>query len=51
MLCTLAIHHFAALQPAFAQAHRVLRTDGRFVIFTAFAEQMHAYWLDRYFPR
>jgi SAM-dependent methyltransferase len=51
VLCTLAIHHFAALDMPFAQARRVLRSGGRFVVFTAFAEQMQAYWLDRYFPR
>ena len=51
LLCTLAIHHFAALDAPFAQAQRVLRAGGRFVIFTAFAEQMPAYWLGRYFPR
>ncbi len=51
LLCALAIHHFAALDAPFAQAQRVLRAGGRFVIFTAFAEQMPAYWLGRYFPR
>ena len=51
VLCTLAIHHFAALDAPFAQARRVMRPGGRFVIFTAFAEQMRAYWLGRYFPR
>ena len=51
VLCTLAIHHFAALDAAFAQVHRVLRRGGRFVVFTAFAEQMHHYWLGRYFPQ
>ena len=51
VLCTLAIHHFAALDAPFAQVHRVLRRGGRFVVFTAFAEQMHGYWLGRYFPQ
>lgn len=51
VLCTLAIHHFPALQAPFAQVRRVLRRGARFVIFTAFAEQMRHYWLGRYFPR
>lgn len=50
VLCTLAIHHFADLCGPFAEVARVLRA-GPFVIFTAFAEQMQAYWLGHYFPR
>jgi ubiquinone/menaquinone biosynthesis C-methylase UbiE len=49
VLCTLAIHHFQALQPAFREAFRVL-AQGRFVLFTATAEQMRGYWLNAYFP-
>jgi ubiquinone/menaquinone biosynthesis C-methylase UbiE len=49
VMCTLAIHHFQALRPAFQEAFRVLAT-GRFVLFTGTAEQMHGYWLNAYFP-
>jgi ubiquinone/menaquinone biosynthesis C-methylase UbiE len=49
VLCTLAIHHFKALQPAFQEAFRVL-TRGHFVLFTSTAEQMRGYWLNAYFP-
>ncbi len=49
VLCTLAIHHFAALTPAFREIYRVL-ADGRFVLFTATPEQMSKYWLIEYFP-
>ncbi len=49
-LCTLAIHHFPALLPAFAEVHRVIRPGGRFVLFTSLAEQMQHYWLCNYFP-
>jgi SAM-dependent methyltransferase len=49
VICTLAIHHFQALQAAFQEAFRVL-TQGRFVLFTSTAEQMHGYWLNAYFP-
>jgi SAM-dependent methyltransferase len=49
VLCTLAIHHFQALQPAFQEVFRVL-APGRFVLFTSTAEQMRGYWLNAYFP-
>ena len=49
VLCTLAIHHFAALLPAFTEAYRVL-ASGRLVIFTSTPEQMRGYWLNAYFP-
>lgn len=49
VLCTLAIHHFAALTPAFREIYRVLKT-GHFVLFTATPEQMSKYWLVEYFP-
>lgn len=48
-MCTLAIHHFAQLLRPFKEVHRVLR-GGPFIIFTAFSEQMHGYWLCHYFP-
>lgn len=49
-ICTLAIHHFPALEPPFAEVHRTLRS-GAFVIFTGLAEQMRQYWLCDYFPQ
>ncbi|MEH2448176.1 MAG: methyltransferase domain-containing protein [Nostoc sp.] len=49
VLCTLAIHHFAALTPAFREIYRVL-ISGYFVLFTATPEQMNKYWLVEYFP-
>ena len=48
-MCTLAIHHFKALQPVFQEAFRVL-AQGRFVLCTSTAEQMRDYWLNAYFP-
>nr|WP_238446528.1 class I SAM-dependent methyltransferase [Alkalihalophilus pseudofirmus] len=47
--CTLAIHHFNELLPAFKEVFRVL-DKGRFVIFTSSPEQMKNYWLKEYFP-
>jgi len=49
-LCTLAIHHFRSLQPVFREVARVLRHEGRFVIFTTTPEQTRGYWLAEYFP-
>ncbi|MEH2242273.1 class I SAM-dependent methyltransferase [Nostoc sp.] len=49
VFCTLAIHHFAALSPAFRKIYRVLAADP-FVLFTATPEQMSKYWLVEYFP-
>ncbi|MEH2328461.1 class I SAM-dependent methyltransferase [Nostoc sp.] len=48
-LCTLAIHHFVAIIPAFQEIYRVL-ASGHFVLFTATPEQMSKYWLVEYFP-
>ncbi|MBI4311299.1 MAG: methyltransferase domain-containing protein [Chloroflexi bacterium] len=50
VVCTLAIHHFPALESAFCEAFRVLGRDGRFVLFTQTPEQMRGIWLNRYFP-
>lgn len=47
---TLAIHHFNDLEAVCHEAARVI-DHGRWVIFTAFPEQMRAYWLNRYFPK
>jgi SAM-dependent methyltransferase len=49
VMCTLAIHHFRALLPAFREVFRVL-ARGRYVLFTSTAEQMRGYWLGAYFP-
>lgn len=51
VLCTLAIHHFGALGPAFTEIARVLRRGAPFVCFTSLAGQMRHYWLWHYFPR
>jgi ubiquinone/menaquinone biosynthesis C-methylase UbiE len=48
-ICTLAIHHFAGLDSAFLEIHRVI-ADGRLVLFTATPEQIRRYWLAEYFP-
>lgn len=49
VICTLATHHLQNIQMAFAEAFRVIR-PGRFVVFTAYPNQMSGYWLHEYFP-
>lgn len=49
-ICSLAIHHFPVLNEAFLEISRVLKSNGRLVIFTATPNQMRCYWLNHYFP-
>ena len=49
-ICSLAIHHFPSLNKAFSEVARVLKSNGKFVIFTATPNQMRCYWLNHYFP-
>ena len=48
--CILAIHHFKNVRDAFMEVFRVI-DKGRFVIVTAYPDQMMGYWLNEYFPR
>lgn len=50
VVCCLAAHHFRDSARVFSEVRRVMR-PGRFVTFTATAEQMRGYWLNEYFPR
>lgn len=47
---TLAIHHMADLTAVFSSVRRMVAKGGRYVIFSAFPEQLEAYWLGHYFP-
>jgi len=47
----LTIHHWTNLQKAFSELQRVLKPNGRIVIFTSTPEQMNGYWLNHYFPQ
>ena len=49
-ICSLAIHHFPNLENAFAEIARILKSCGKFIIFTATPDQMRSYWLNHYFP-
>ena len=50
-ICILAIHHIDQLMNAFREAFRILKVNGRLIIFTATTEQMDSYWLKYYFAK
>ncbi len=47
----LTIHHWIDLRKGFLELNRVLKANGRIVIFTSTPEQMKGYWLNHYFPK
>ena len=47
---SLTIHHWANLSKGFSEIYRVLRENGKVVLFTSTPKQMHGYWLNYYFP-
>ncbi|MGI8669281.1 MAG: class I SAM-dependent methyltransferase [Aridibacter sp.] len=51
ILATLTIHHWKDFDKSFAELNRVLKPNGRLVIFTSTNEQMNGYWLNYYFPK
>lgn len=51
IVASLTLHHWQDLMQGFSELHRVLRPEGRIVIFTATPKQMEGYWLNHYFPK
>lgn len=51
VIATLTIHHWLDIEKAFREINRVLKGEGKLVIFTATPEQMKGYWLNYYFPK
>lgn len=51
IVCCLTIHHWTDLNIAFRETKRILKINGRIVIFTSTPEQMAGYWLNYYFPK
>lgn len=50
IVATLTIHHWENRSAGFKELHRVLKPNGKLVIFTSTPEQMQGYWLNHYFP-
>lgn len=48
---TLTIHHWPGLKGGFEGLFKVLKTNGKMVIFTSTPKQMDGYWLNHYFPK
>lgn len=51
VIATLTLHHWQDLTKGFASLEKVLKPNGRIVIFTATPNQMKGYWLNHYFPK
>jgi ubiquinone/menaquinone biosynthesis C-methylase UbiE len=51
IIAVLTIHHWSDLNIGFAELNRVLKNNGRIVIFTSTPIQMKGYWLNHYFPK
>lgn len=50
LLC-LTIHHWNDLEQGFREIHRVLKRNGKVVLFTTLPSQNDKYWLNHYFPQ
>ena len=50
ILCMLTIHHWRDLKTGMKNIFRVLKANGKLIIFTSTKEQMEQYWLNHYFP-
>ncbi|TGV04786.1 class I SAM-dependent methyltransferase [Flavivirga rizhaonensis] len=48
---SLTIHHWTDLKKSFLELKKVLKPNGKIVIFTSTPEQMKGYWLNHYFPK
>ena len=46
----LTMHHWESIDKGISELHRVLKPNGRLVIFTSRPKQMAQYWLNHYFP-
>ncbi len=47
---SLTMHHWSDLNKSFSELQRVIKPNGRIVIFTSTPKQMKGYWLNHYFP-
>ncbi len=50
-VASLTMHHWTNLHQGFSSLYRVIKDNGRLVLFTATPKQMEGYWLHHYFPK
>jgi ubiquinone/menaquinone biosynthesis C-methylase UbiE len=51
IMASLTIHHWDNLETGFRELYRVLKPNGKLVVFTSTPKQMKGYWLNHYFPK
>ena len=51
VLVSLTMHHWHDLNKGFSEISRVLKKNGKAVLFTTYPEQTEMYWLNHYFPQ
>jgi len=51
VLASLTLHHWQNLENGFKELYRVLKPQGKIVIFTSTPAQMQGYWLNHFFPK
>ncbi len=51
VLVSLTIHHWKDLNKGMKEIYRVLKKNGKVVLFTTLPNQTHGYWLRHYFPK
>ena len=51
VIAVLTIHHWTNLEKGFKELYRVIKKNGKVVIFTSTPNQMYGYWLNHYFPK
>ncbi|GAA4272987.1 class I SAM-dependent methyltransferase [Aquimarina gracilis] len=51
VIASLTLHHWQDLTRGFSELNRVLKPNGKVIIFTATPAQMKGYWLNHYFPK
>ena len=51
IIASLTIHHWTDLDKGFKELQRVVKPNGKIVVFTSTPQQMKGYWLNHYFPK
>lgn len=51
IIASLTLHHWQDLNQGFSELNRVLKPNGKIIIFTSTPNQMKGYWLNHYFPK